>query len=379
MMLETHGEVCRLGYLRLIASIAKGNGTTSELSPDFMASILEDAVKKSEMVSNHSPRPDVIGLIRSRVTARNYITLARGLKILDIYGRGLDVNGLIYTSLRSSSKFDAFLRGETSLTHRDLIMLNQVEKFFFLYVVATQDYLVMPGLIKWLCSQSTFTRMEGMNYIMEELYPQALKILSMTANKKRRAEIMAKLEEATRYREQRLKYASKTEWIRSSLYAKYRHVAPPRLEWLVDLDILERQGRGRYVVTDLLKNYKDLFTRTLSYSPTSIAHQLFTNIAPLYASYAGKPNRQTIIAELLNSFHTLSNQERRPVKMQLLEIVTSFRLLENNHLSTPKNVHEAINSLAVVYPDRIFISPGIDEELYITRIDLDLKEINTQL
>jgi len=375
-MLETHGEVCRLGYLRIIASIAKGNGSASELSSDFMASILEDAVKKSETVSNHSPRPDVIGLIRSRVSARNYVTLARGLKILDIYGRRLDVNGLIYTSLRSSSKFDAFLRGETALSHRDLITLNQVEKFFFLYVIVTQDYLVMPGLIKWLCSQSSLTRMDGMNYIMEELYPQALKILSMTASKKRRAEIMAKLEEAMRYREQRLKFASKTEWIRSSLYAKYRHIAPPRLEWLVDLDILERRGRGRYVVTELLKNYRDVFTRTLSHSPMSMVHQFFTNIAPLYASYAGKPSRQTIIAELLNSFQILSNQERSPVKMQLLEIVTSFRLLENNYLSTPRNVHEAINSLAVVYPDRIFISPGMDEELYITRIDISLKEVN---
>ncbi len=375
-MLETHGEVCRLGYLRIIASIAKGNGSASELSSDFMASILEDAVKKSETVSNHSPRPDVIGLIRSRVSARNYVTLARGLKILDIYGRRLDVNGLIYTSLRSSSKFDAFLRGETALSHRDLITLNQVEKFFFLYVIVTQDYLVMPGLIKWLCSQSSLTRMDGMNYIMEELYPQALKILSMTASKKRRAEIMAKLEEAMRYREQRLKFASKTEWIRSSLYAKYRHIAPPRLEWLVDLDILERRGRGRYVVTELLKNYSNVFTRTLSHSPMSMVHQFFTNIAPLYASYAGKPSRQTIIAELLNSFQILSNQERSPVKMQLLEIVTSFRLLENNYLSTPRNVHEAINSLAVVYPDRIFISPGMDEELYITRIDISLKEVN---
>jgi len=376
-MLETHGEVCRLGYLRLIASIAKGNGSTQELSPDFIASILEDAVKKSESVANHSPRPNVIGLIRSRVTSRNYVTLARGLKILDIYGRGLDFNGMIYTSLRSSSKFDAFLRGETVLSHRDLITLNQVEKFFFLYAIVTQDYLIMPGLIKWLSGQSSLTRMDGMNYLMEELYPQALKLLSMTANKKKRAELMAKLEEAMHYREQRLKYTSKTEWIRSSLYAKYRHVAPPRLEWLVDLDMLEREGRGRYAVAELLKNYRDLFSRTLSHSSSGLVNQLFTNIAPLYASYAGKPSRQTIIAELLNSFKILSSQERRPVKMQLLEIVTSFRLLENNQLSTPKAVHEAINSLAVVYPDRIFISPGMDEELYITRIDISLKEIST--
>ncbi|MEM3489109.1 MAG: hypothetical protein QXO75_05575 [Nitrososphaerota archaeon] len=376
MMLETHGEVCRLGYLRLIASIAKSNGTSTEISSDFIASILEDAVKKSESIANHSPRPNVIGLIKSRVTARNYVTLARGLKILDPYGRGLDINGLIYTSLRSASKFDAFLRGETVLSHRDLITLNQVEKFFFLYVVTVHDYLIMPGLIRWLCNQSSLTRMEGMNYLMEELYPQALKVLSMAASKKRRAELMAKLDEAMSYREKRLKYSSKTEWIRSSLYAKYRHIAPPRLEWLVDLDLLERQGRGRYEVSELLKNYREIITRALSHSPMNLVHQLFTNIAPLYASYAGKPSRQIVITELLNSYHVLSNQERRPVKLQLLEVVTSFRLLENNYLSTPRAVHEAINSLAVVYPDKIFISPGMHEELYVTRIDISQKELN---
>ena len=372
MIIETHGEVCRLGYLRVIASIAREDGP---LSPDFIASVLAEAVGKTDSHTLTRREDGLIGMISSRVSARNYVTLAHGFGFLDKKTQRLGINGLIYNALRSSSKFDAFLKGETILSHRDLLTLNQVEKFLFLMTIIKHDYLIVPSLIKWLSENMEITRMDGMNYIMEEIYPNALKLLIMTMGKNRRADLVSKMEEALKFREKRSTYTSKVEWIKSSLYAKYRHIAPPRLEWLVDTGLLERSKRGRYVVSELLRRNREVFIRTLSHSPQAVVEQLFANVAPLYIPFGGRATKAMIVEELIKSFQILSRFSQGSVRMDLLELTTCFRLLENNQLTTPRTVHESLNNLAVVFPEKIFISPGEDEKLEITRIDLGLEDL----
>lgn len=372
MIIETHGEVCRLGYLRLIASIARQE---APLTSDFIASVLADAVGKADVQTLRRREVGLIGMISSRVAARNYVTLAYGFGFLDRRTQRLGMNGFIYNALRSSSKFDAFLKGEADLSHRDLLTLNNVEKFLFLLTMIKHDYLMIPSLIKWVSEKVEISRMEGMNYVMEEVYPNALKLLIMTTGKNRRAELAAKFEEALKFGEKRRTFASKADWIKSSLYAKYRHIAPPRLEWLVDTGLLERSGRGRYVVSELLRRNSDTFARALSHSPQAIVEQLFANIAPLYTPYGGKATKTGVVEELIRSFQTLSGSSKRPVGMDLLELATCFRLLENNQLTTPKMVHDSLNNLMVVFPEKVFIAPGEGEKLEITRIDLGIEDL----
>jgi len=64
-----------------------------------------------------------------------------------------------------------------------------------------------------------------------------------------------------------------------------------------------------------------------------------------------------------------------PVKIRLLELAVSIRLLENNQVATPSQIRETINKLSVLYPDKIYLVPGPDDNLYLSRINLSPKEL----
>ncbi len=373
MILETHGEVCRLGYLRLIVGAAKTESHGREVSPGFIAAVLEESLKKLE--EGHQVGQDVIGLIRSPVAARNYVSFAAELGLINRQTQRLGENGIIYAFTRSISPIDAYLKGETKLTLLDLISLKPVDKVFFTWLLLTQDYLILPGIIRWALEHETFARIDAMNYVMEELYPQALASLLTAAGKRARGEILSKIEMAKRFREERLKYATKALWIRSSLYAKYRHVVPPRLEWLVDLGILNRYRRGRYTVSDQILSHKEVVAKALTYPPSRLRENIFTMLAPLFIPYTGRPSREALNRELVQTFNTMSAWLGGPVKVSLLEMAVCMRLLENNQIATPTMVRDTINKLSILYPDKIFLTPGPDENLYLTKISLGPKEI----
>ncbi|MEM0445603.1 MAG: hypothetical protein QXO86_04730 [Nitrososphaerota archaeon] len=367
MILETHGEVCRLGYLRLIIAAAKTGSAEEQITQSYISTILEESLKTLDE-SQYSGL-DVVGLIRTPVAARNYVSLAADLNLVNKHSRGLGENGIVYAFSRSISPIEAYLRGETKLSLLDIITLKPVEKIFFTWILLTQDYLIFPGIIKWLLQRDNFTRLEAMNYVMEELYPQALSIMLTAAGKKARSEIISKMELAKKYREERLKYATKALWIRSSLYAKYRHVVPPRLEWLADLGFINRVRRGRYTVSDQILSHKETILKALSQPPSKLRENIFTMFAPLFIPYTGRPSKEAINRELIQTFNIISRWVRGPVKLSLLETAVCIRLLENNHTATPSMVRDTINELSILYPDKIFLTPGPDENLYLTKLN----------
>ncbi|MEM0375505.1 MAG: hypothetical protein QXO17_01610 [Nitrososphaerota archaeon] len=373
VIVETHGEVCRLGYLRAITAIAAslGEGTTLE----YIAAMLHSLVQSTPLVDQSEEK--LTGFIRNPVTARNYVTLARDLGFVGGERTGgLGTWGRIYMAMKSSAKFSAYVRGDVKLSHRDLISLNPVEKFLMLYVVLQRDHLMTKRLLEFAIERGEFTRNEAMIFLMEEVYPEVLRTLMSSAGKRRRAELMQKLEEAQRFRELRESFGRKSEWIRSPLYAKYRHVAPPRLEWLVDLDLLAKVRRGRYAVSELLRNNSSIFRKVLGFPPSSLPDQLFANIAPVYLKYVKSPPRGMSLQALLTAFRQLSRDGREPVNVKTLEVATSFLLLENNLLMTPKEAHEFLNGLSLIHSDKIFMTP-MEDGLYITRIALRETDLTT--
>ncbi|MEM2357939.1 MAG: hypothetical protein QW675_02440, partial [Nitrososphaerota archaeon] len=66
-----------------------------------------------------------------------------------------------------------------------------------------------------------------------------------------------------------------------------------------------------------------------------------------------------------------------PVKVSLLEMAVCIRLLENNQIATPTMVRDTINKLSILYPDKIYLTPGPDENLYLTKINLSQREITS--
>ncbi|MEM3819946.1 MAG: hypothetical protein QXF08_05840, partial [Nitrososphaerota archaeon] len=205
MIFETHGDTCRLGYLRLIPCIMEDDEPRSF---DFISSILYDMVKNVggvEAVSRNT-----IGLITRAVNSRNYVTLAAEMNIIDRKTQKLGHFGKIYLILNSSNLVREFIEGRYLPSMRELITLNDAEKLYFLWVLVSTDYPFIELIISWIVEKEKFTRQEAMTYIMEEAYPASLRKIVTTLPESKRKSIELEASEAEKFREKRLSIKDKT-------------------------------------------------------------------------------------------------------------------------------------------------------------------------
>ncbi len=345
MMLETHGDVCRLGYLRIIPCLLED---TSPKTFDFLAALLHDIVKgvgdRDLLVS----KP--IGLITSSVNARNYVTMAAELNFIDRKTQLLGTFGKLYLTTDSAVKFKKFVDGRESLNLIELITLNDAEKLFFLWALFVQDYPFIQLITNWAVKKKKFRRQEAMIYAMEEAYPQALKKALPPSDIRRK--------EAEKFREKRLSIKDKIEWIKSSQYAKYRHIAPPRLEWLVDCGILKRSGRGKYEVNDQMIYDQQKVLKLTTMRPKRIEGYLFNDFLKGMSRWYKQAGRTEVIKTMIQVYDRMSFQFGGEVNLTYLECMTSIVLLENGLIAEMQKIHDAFNSLALQFPDKIYVTPG---------------------
>ncbi|MEM4546430.1 MAG: hypothetical protein QW328_06705 [Nitrososphaerota archaeon] len=348
MILETHGDVCRLGYMRLIACLAEED---TPKSFDFLASLLYDFVR------NIGP-PQLpikpIGIITRSVNARNYVSVAAEINILDRKTQTLGNVGRLYVKLDSATKF---LHESRQITHEELLTLNPVERVLLLVTLISADFPFLLNTIIWVLEREEFTRMEAMNHMMEELYPSALKSIITKVDARKRSLIEKEIAEAEKFRTKRLGLENKSEWIKSSQYAKYRHIAPPRLEWLVDLGILKRAGRGKYSADETFVKHKDVFERYFKVPMKRIEEEIISDIAPLMIPGLTKASRFDVANMIIEAYRRFSSRGNA-VSLSMLERLCVFLLLERKLFSTPSMAHDVFNNLAIRFPDKMFVQRG---------------------
>jgi len=365
MILETHGDVCRLGYMRLIACLAEED---TPKSFDFLASILYDFIR------NIGP-PQLpikpVGIITRPVNARNYVSVAAEMNILDRKTQTLGDAGRIYVRLNSATKF---LHESKQITHEELLTLNPVEKMLLFTALIPADFPFLLNTIIWALEREEFTRMEAMNYMMEELYPSALKSIITKADARKRSIVEKEIAEAEKFKIKRLSLENKSEWIKSSQYAKYRHVAPPRLEWLVDLGILKRSGRGRYSADESFVKCKELFEGYLKVPLKRIEEEIIKDFAPLMVPGLTKATRLDVASMIIEAYSRFTNK-RSAVNLNMLERLCVFLLLERKLFSTPSMVHDVFNNLAIRFPDKMFVQRGRTGSVEVTMMDISPSDI----
>jgi len=370
MIFETHGDTCRLGYLRLIPCIMEDDEPRSF---DFISSILYDIVKNLgdvELISRKT-----IGLITRSVNARNYVTLAAEINMIDRKTQRLGLFGKIYLILNSSEIFRDFIEGRLHLSTKELITLNDAEKLYFLWALTSSDHPFIELIISWVIEKERFTRQEAMNYIMEEAYPASLRKLLSTHPEGRRKSIEVEISEAEKFREKRLSIRDKTEWIRTSLYAKYRHIAPPRLEWLVDIGILRRDGRGKYSVDERLIRGLDKISRISKMSLQKVEEYIFEEFSKNMFSNLRNAGRYEISRTIVEAYNKLEKYGLRPIRLDYLEKVTALLLVEKKTYANISMIHDVFNSLAIRFPDKIYISPAPSGSVNVAKMDLTETEV----
>ncbi|MEM0329554.1 MAG: hypothetical protein QXW02_04150 [Nitrososphaerota archaeon] len=346
MILEAHGDICRLGYLRIIPCLLEDEVPKTF---DFLASVLHEIVRSVGDRDFLTGRP--IGLITSLVNARNYVTLAAELDLIDRKSQRLGVFGKLYLCSRSASRFRRLVEGDRSMRLIDLLMLNDAEKLFFLWNIFTRDYPFIQMIVGWAIKKGKFRRQEAMIYAMEEAYPQALKRVLPKSR-------MREVQEAEKFRERRLMIRDKVEWIKSSQYAKYRHIAPPRFEWLVDCGVLKRSGRGKYEVNTQMIYDPERILKLASLPPERIEQYLFGEfLKPLEKVYR-QADRYEASRAIIETYNIMSRHFGENVDLLRLECMAIISLIELGSIANLSMMHDAFNSLAIQFPDKVYVTPG---------------------
>jgi len=362
VILETHGDVCRLGYLRIIPCLLEDD---SPRTFDFLGTLLFEVVRGAGNGDLLAQR--LIGLVTSVVNARNYVTLAAELDLINRRAQRLGLFGKLYLATESASRFRRFVEGREMLSPMDLIFLNDAEKIFFLWNIFIQDYPFIQMITSWALGRRRFRRQEAMLYAMEEAYPQALRRALPPGR-------LREVEEAERFREMRLSIGDKLQWIKSSQYAKYRHIAPPRFEWLVDCGILKRSGRGRYEVNEQSIYDAQKLLKLTSLRPDRIEAYLFNEFLRPLSRWYRPAERYDISRALIEVYERLAPRFGGEVNLMHLECMASIVLLERGLVAEQQKIHDVFNSLALQYPDKIYVMPGRQNAniAYINTEDLEV-------
>lgn len=370
MILESHGDACRLGYLRLIACLLEDG---SQKSFDFLASILYDMLRNLEFYEPLTQKPT--GLITRYVNARNYVTLAAEMGFIDRASQTIGEFGKIYLCLDSADKFREFVEGRSIPSLNDLIALNDAEKFFFLWILLNRDYPMIQHVLRWVIDRKSFTRQEAMNQIMEEFYPNSLRKVLSTLDGRRKEQIIREIEEAEGFRKRRLQMDDKVSWIKSSQYAKYRHIAPPRLEWLVDCGILKRVGRGKYEIREGCLKLRTEVLKLTSLKPAKLDNYFFGEFVKLFSKNFSAANRYEILKTMIEVYERLRTLFGDEVNLSTLECSTIMVLMERGKFADLKTIHSSFNSLALKFPDKIYVIPGRKKNMNIAYINVEEIEV----
>ena len=370
MILESHGDACRLGYLRLIACLLEDG---SQKSFDFLASILYDMLRNLELYEPLTQKPT--GLITRYVNARNYVTLAAEMGFIDRASQTIGEFGKIYLCLDSADKFREFVEGRSIPSLNDLIALNDAEKFFFLWILLNRDYPMIQHVLRWVIDRKSFTRQEAMNQIMEEFYPNSLRKVLSTLDGRRKEQIIREIEEAEGFRKRRLQMDDKVSWIKSSQYAKYRHIAPPRLEWLVDCGILKRVGRGKYEIRESYLKLRTEVLKLTSLKPAKLDNYFFGEFVKLFSKDFSAANRYEILKTMIEVYERLRTLFGDEVNLSTLECSTIMVLMERGKFADLKTIHSSFNSLALKFPDKIYVIPGRGKNMNIAYINVEEIEV----
>ncbi|MEM2237984.1 MAG: hypothetical protein QXR26_06705 [Candidatus Caldarchaeum sp.] len=363
MIFELHGDACRLGYLKLVACILEDGAARS---PDYLASVLLETCRSMEDdVGDRMP-----GLLRNEVNARNYVKLASQLGFYDRRTGKVGEFGAVYTCLSSSYTLKRHVAGESTAKLSSALLLNSVEKLLFTQTLLIKDFLMTGQIVRWVLKTRVFSRQQAMETVMEEIYPEALKRALKNPSDKMRQSINAELQEALKFRETRLTYRSKADWIRSRQYAKYRHAVPPRLEWLIDLGFLERAQRGRYAAAlEVLKLSRDLEV-VLEKPRDKLEQALFNYLAPSVLSL--KHPTQNVEAQTLTEVYRVLNRVLGRVRLDVLCLAAAYKLVEDGFRSSPSSAARAFSYLSLLYPDRVFATYSEDGSTDVTLLDTSL-------
>jgi hypothetical protein len=292
--------------------------------------------------------------------------VAQKLQIIDQRTRKPGLFGKIYLSLDSSEPFQQFVKGERELSLEDLLKLSLAEKVFFMWMIFSEDFPFTPSVLKFALQRGSFRRVEAMNTIMEEIYPIVLNEVPEEIKER----INQRIVEAQSWKEKRLT-TKKSEWIKTREYNLYYHTVVPRVEFLTDLGLIQKIGRGRYKVReDVLPNSNIILRMCDEKNRKKMEEEIFNKMPRVVgeASALRKASESEIREEILRA-HSRLKEFGNP-RLDLLLRLTALLLLEKGRHATISEIRATFEKLSILFYDKIFITIE-GNDVYVPQMNLE--------
>jgi hypothetical protein len=365
MFIETHGEVYRLGYLKLAlaAEEALGGRPRSRNFKAAVARAMMGFLRWLPAGCEGGSRNGVISARSSFQTVRSYVilaeqvltpTLKRALKSLSAY----------------SSLAEEFLRFNNGLrptmTHMKILNLTAAERILYTYALSTSDPLFVE-VVRWVAGRGEFKRTEYFHEALSRIVPEAAARYAEPEMGERIAEKARRFLEE--YRSLCPDGRTSVAWIRSRAYNFCRHVLSPRVEWLVDLGLLAKKlGRRRrkaYEPTSKLRYCADAILKLASGDAAGyadsigrIAHAFSRNCTPLTTSFLLLSSHQDYASVLSEAYNALSENGLEMVAEADLILAAAAKLADAGLRVSVKDVKGLEDALKIMYmANQAYVKP----------------------
>ena len=353
IIFDIKGDMCRLGYLKILTMISDDN---ENYDIDYHAGLLEEQVTEDEEPKEYLIKPledkekklSSTAIIPKGV-AKNYIELSYRVELFSSYGTGMEDNGNLYHKILLEKNQDGFELDQS-------LILDPIDKIFLLSIFFEKDNQILLPLIKFFKENpGKISRNKGIIHVTEEiLIPQAEKLAETSEDEYVMKKVLPNIDTWNGYKEMRDEEPEK--W-KVDGYPFYRHNGNPRLEWLVDLGILEKTssdfnaGSKISEIYDALKQIKENYDEP------------FFEIANVYLPSLIPALEDEIEKQILDSYKKFLDFGYMTIDKNILFSLVSFELMKNKKITTIEKIRGGLNELVKKYPGKIKFAADNDGNL----------------
>jgi hypothetical protein len=216
-ILVTNTKARRLGYLKLLADFMGKNKT---VAGSMMSTKFENYVEPFNIkLKQHKNPKGVIVKSKTGISAKPYIELARELGILS-YLNGVYTPGKI---------FKVYIQLRSEIYDDQCFTLRPLDKFFFLELLLRNDFFYLLNLLELMYVYGSPNYAELIDCFHSYTLRKLNEILAQSGN----------WDESVKPEANKIKVIQKRikEWDKPNKYLE--HVLMPRLNWLLDLDLID--------------------------------------------------------------------------------------------------------------------------------------------
>jgi len=339
-MRDVKGDMCRLGYLLIISDILKENEGYDEST---LSRLLENitTIKKNPKWEKFHDGLSNTALIPKGAVSQNLVEFADKTDFFNLQKKSIGKNAKI-----SRKIFSNILDSENPL------VLSANQKIFLLKCLLEGDGISLLHLMEFLVDKSNLSRKEIIEYFMEEIYRQ--KILpyriNNSLNSTEKNKLEQELSDVNTWKAQREELEISQNWNTSELYSKYRHMANPRHEWLVDLGFLSKSKEKKFSSTNLASSLLESIQDWVNDEKCGIYEKI---VPPYCAEIKIFGDKKQIKKEIVICFSLIRQAGNlATTKNFLIELVILRSLLEKK-LMIESNVRGCLEELISKFPNYV--------------------------